>query len=132
MKDIITHIPDLEKFRIEAAEIYESKGGSKEHHAAKFLFKDDSGNLIFNASKTPVVYQGNSSLCLVRTDRASDLDGTIDSLEVIGECVNGEYVFRPYGKDKYESTYQTDEVVTVSPDGIKATYKPPYMFGIFS
>ncbi len=132
MKDIITYIPDLTAFRIEAVEVYKTKGTTSEHPAAKFLSLSKDGILVFIASQTPVKYNENKSLCLVRTNSHDNLDGTLENFEIIGECINGEYEFRPYGKAKYESAYNTKPIMIDNGEGGEIEYTPPYMFGSFA
>lgn len=133
MKDLIIYISDLTKFRVEAQEIFKTKGTALEHAAAKFLSVNQNGDgLLFNACKIPVLYSDDKSLCLVRTADYDDLDGTMGHLEIIGECVDGEYKFRAYGKDKYESTYDTNPRMIDDGEGGEIEYTPPYMIGVFA
>lgn len=129
MKDIITYISNLAAFRVEAEEVCQTKGAPNEHPAAIFLSKDGD-TILFNANKIPVQYGDNKSLCLVRTEHHSDLDGTLENMEIIGECINGEYVFRDGGRDKYESTYST-KPYDIEVSGETLTVTPPYMIGVF-
>ena len=132
MKDIITYIPNLKEFHIEAMEVYKSKGTANEHPAVKFLSLSEDGALLFNASQTPVMYNVNKSLCLVRTNNYDDLDGTLENFEIIGECIDGEYEFRPYGKAKYEAAYNTNPIIIDDGEGGEIEYTPPYMLGSFA
>ena len=131
MKDLITYIPDLAAFRLEAIEVFKTKGTSNEHPAAKFLSKVDDA-LRFNTQGFPVYYNGNQSLCLVRTNYPDDLDGTVESLEVIGECIGDEYIFSRGGKTKYESVRDMTPITIDNGDGTTYDQTPSYMIGVYA
>ena len=67
MIDIITYIPDLSVFRLEA----QTKASNKVHG---FCFSE-SGELIYNVSKIPVHYSadGVRSICLIRLMTQKDI-----------------------------------------------------------
>ena len=129
MKDLITCIPDLTAFRQEALSIANDKS-----HPANIMVDSTNEGLIFNKGlHVPVVYNGNMSVALCRTDTPEAIDGTMENLEVIGECIKNdkgenEYKFRPYGEDKCYSVYSIEPVELT--DG--KTYTPPGMFGVFA
>lgn len=129
--DAITYIPDLAAFRLEAEEVYKTKGDEVPHSAAVFLSKDDDDNMLFNACKIPVHYNGMKSVCLIRTKIPQVLDA-LDTMEVIGECLNNKYIFVKGGQDKYEAAYDTSTRMVDDGDGNEIEYTPPYMIGVFS
>lgn len=131
MKDLITYIPDLTAFRVEAENIYQTKGTEYENPAAIFLSKDEDGNMLFNTDKVPVHYQGDQSLCLIRTNEISSLE-QITSMEIIGECVDNNYVFVDGGQAKYEATYDTTTQTYTDEYDNEIEYTPPYMIGVFA
>jgi hypothetical protein len=129
MADLITYIKDLEAFRVEALAI-----ANDENHPANSMVKLVEDGLIFNGGlHVPVVYNGNMSVALCRTDTPDTIDGTIENLEVIGECIKNEsgeneYSFRQGGEGKCYSVYSIDPITLE--DGI--VYTPPKMFGVFA
>ena len=124
--DVITYVSDLKLFREEAATVY----ANKLHPANKYLSKDVDGTMLFKNNGFPVFYGDNKSLCLIKTDTPEDLE-SLEYLEVIGECISGEYKFKAYGKDKYESTRNTKPVKIDDGEGGVMTYTPPYMIGLY-
>lgn len=128
--DAITYISNLYDFRIESETIFITKGTENEHSAAKYLSKDEEGNMLFNATKIPVHYKGNQSLCLVRVEEL-DLSDVVN-MEVIGECINNEYVFVDGGQAKYESAYDTTTRMIDDGEGGSIEYTPPYKIGVFA
>jgi len=126
--DVIIHVIKLDRFRIEAAQHANDKT-SPIHN----LFKlDVDGNLAFNASKVPVVYYGNESLCLIRAkdDRALDY---LTYMKRLGECINGVYVFDSDAcRDTYERIYDVEPIMVDDGDGVMVEYVPPYNIGTFS
>lgn len=128
MKDLITYISDLTAFRLEAKAVLDDNS----HPAHKFVTKHQE-SLIFNKGvHIPVYYNGNESLSLCRTDNPDGIDGTLTNLQIIGECVDGEYRFRSGGKTKYESVYDISTKQIDDGEGGTVDYTPPYMIGKFA
>lgn len=127
MKDLITYIDDLKAFRAEIAEIIKD-----ENHPANELLMFQDGIFTFNNGiHTPVYYNGNKSLCLCRTDKKDIIDNHVINMDVIGDCINGEFVFYDGGKEIYESVYDT-KLKKINIGGETIDYTPPYKFGVIS
>ena len=126
MKDIITYIPDLTLFRVEA----KAKALSKIHG---FNF-DDDGNIIYNVVKIPVHYNddGIRSLCLVRLVTQKDINAfdMLLSCERIGECIAGEYVFDTGKQAIYEDVRGDLSYTYIDEDSTEITSTKPYMIGV--
>lgn len=100
---------------------------------------DESGKPKLHILKTPTQRHGNETLALVRCkDHATvGFIYSLSSVEVLGEAVNKEYVFKSdEAKDKYEQLrgvgghytpqYYADE------NGDEHEIFKPYMFGLFA
>lgn len=123
MKDLIT-LTKIEELRVE---LVESK------------MTDESGNPKLQMLKTPTQHHGDETLALVRCLDYKDVGfiHSLSSIEVLGEAVDGEYLFRSESyRDCYEQLrgvgehytpqYYTDE------NGDKYEIFKPYMFGLFA
>jgi len=125
MIDIITYIPDLAAFRLEA-------NANAQSGTHGFAFDDDDGTINYNVAKIPVHYNpdGVRSLCLIRlmTEKDEDVFNALASCEKIGECINKEYIFDAGGEDIYNEVY--DQTPVELDDG--TFYTPPAMIGVFA
>lgn len=99
--------------------------------AKYFTFEDDS--VSFNISKVPIKYlRGGSSICLVRGISRAVIESS-ESIKVLGECINGEYVFdTDEDRETYESIYDTTTRMIDDGEGGQIEYTPPYMIGVFA
>ena len=124
MIDIITYIPDLTAFRLEA----NTNAQAKSHG---FTFTD-GGDISYNVAKIPVHYNpdGIRSLCLIRLMTKEDeaVFNGLASCEKIGECINKDYIFDAGGEDIYNEVYDQAPVDL----GGGEFYNPPKMIGVFS
>lgn len=101
-------------------------------HPANALLLFHGGAFTFNGGlHTPVYYNDNKSLCLCRTDKKEIIDNNVVNMDVIGECINGEFVFYDGGKEIYESTYDTS-TKQIEINGEFVDYTPPYKFGVIA
>lgn len=127
MKDLITYIADLTAFRAEISEIVKDAS-----HPANELLLFHDGVFTFNEGlHTPVYYNGNKSLCLCRTDKKDIIDNHVVNMDVIGECINGEFSFYGGGKEIYESVYDTStREININEELVG--YTPPYKFGVMA
>lgn len=126
MIDIITYIPNLTLFRVEANE--------KADQGNPFFSFTEDGTVLYNVSKIPVVYKDLESVCLIRLIKDEEIEefSSLTSCSRIGICTDGEYVFdSEAGKIIYESVYDTKERM-IEIDGEQISYKPPYNIGMFS
>jgi len=121
MIDIITYIPDLLAFKVEAQ-------ANAESNILGFSI-DDNGEVNYNIAKIPVFYNELQSICLIRLsdnkkewDSASELDvfNSMETCQRIGACENGEYIFDEGGKTIYEAVYDT------------TAENAAYMIGVFA
>lgn len=122
MIDIITHIPDLDAFRLEAT-------GNAINGVLGFAIID--GLLSYNITKIPVYYgENNDSLCLVRliSDEELLVFSAMSSCSRIGTCEDNAYIFDDGGKVIYDSVY--DQTPVELEDG--TFYTPPLMIGVFA
>lgn len=122
--DRITHIPNLDLFRVECQALAES--GNK-------FFSYDGEKLTYNISQIPVVYSSDlgSSVCLVRlsTEDEQEAFDSLETIEVLGVCENNEYIFNSDDdKATYDSVY--DQTPVDMGDG--HFYTPPPMIGVFA
>ncbi len=69
--DVIVYIPNLIKFRDEVKQ--------KAFSGAQGFDFDEAGNVIYNVSKIPVVYNGLKSVCVIRLFTDTEID-TFNSL----------------------------------------------------
>ncbi|MCP4987565.1 MAG: hypothetical protein GY928_16360 [Colwellia sp.] len=122
MIDIITYIPDLTAFRVEATDNANNK-------ILGFSF-DEVGSLRYDLTKIPTRYSSDltSSICLVRLASQDELDvfNNLDTCARIGICEDGEYIFDAGGEVIYDSIH--DQTPIITDDG---TYTPPKMIGAF-
>ena len=122
--DIITYIPDLDAFRLEAAT--NASNGVK-----GFSFNDD-GAMSYDIAKIPVYYNsdGVRSICLIRlvTDLELKTFNSLVSCEKIGVCENKIYTFDDGGEDIYNDVY--DQAPVDLGEGVM--YTPPQMIGVFA
>lgn len=86
----ITHITDLAAFRAEIRNI----------EGSRYIKINRDNQVVFLAPKTPVLYVGNESLCLVKI--GENILNKIENISVLGECVGGEYIFN---STESEETY---------------------------
>jgi len=120
MIDIIAYIPDLKKFREKAAILARNR---------KRGFVFESGTLLYDVRKTPVIYRENESISLLRLDDDElALFNEIEEIQRIGEVVDGVYKF-DYGKKSIYNRIWPRPILTDS-EGNK--YQDPEMFGLFS
>jgi len=126
--DLITHVSSLLAMAEEAIAIQ----NDEESALAKY-FTVDEGSVTFNVSKIPVTYSsGGATVCLVR-GISRDVIESSKSIDVLGECINGEYVFDSEdAKDIYESIYDTKPRMIDDGEGGEFEYTPPYKIGVFA
>ncbi len=125
--DLITYVPSLKEMFLEAKRIQ----NNEDNPLSKYLIIEGD-TLIFNVCKIPVKYLGDeSTLCLVRGIPSSVIKLS-SSIKVIGECINGDYVFYDGGQDVYESIYNTQSRIIEDGEGGSIEYKPPYKIGVFT
>jgi len=123
--DLITYTEDINQLRLDIVEI----SLDVDHGAHKICSNnDDAARLLL--TKIPTSKRDNKRVSLVR-NVSQEVIESIPSMEVIGWCENGEYKFYPYGRDKYESVYNTKPITYTDEDG-EQTYTPPYMMGVFA
>lgn len=127
MKDLITYIDDLTLFRSEIVEIVKDENNP----ANELLIFHDGVFTFNNGLHIPVHYKGNKSLCLCRTDKEDIINNYVFNMQIIGECVDGDFVFYDGGKEIYESVYDTS-TKQIEINGEYVDYTPPYQFGIIS
>lgn len=123
--DVITHVSDLALFREEAKVL------ARTGNINGLSYDAETDTLIYGVDKTPVHYNGNQSITLIRVESDSDLQH-FSHMSRIGECVNNEYVF---DSEQLEAIY--DQVYDSSPytiniDGELVTVTPPKMIGVFA
>ncbi len=125
--DLITYTPDIIKLRIDIAEI----ANSNDDHPAKSICSSADDIIKLLLTKIPTVKKENLSVSLVR-NVTEDVIESIPSMEVIGWMDGGEYKFKPYGQDKYESVYNVQQQTYADEGGEIQYYTPPYMMGVFA
>lgn len=126
--DILTHIPDLTAFRAEAL----AHAGDEASPAKQWFSLDDEGTLSYSATKIPVHYSGNESVCLIRVADDSSLTH-ITTMNRLGVCEGGQYVFdSPEAQATYERLYDTKPRMVNDEEGNQMEYTPPYMIGVFA
>ena len=127
MIDIITHIPDLDAFRLEASTMADNE---------IFGFtKDEDGNVVYNITKIPVHYgKNNDSVCLVRimTNKEQESFDLLETVHRLGVCENGEYIFDDNCETIYDSVYDQTPVTYTDEDGVEYTYTPPKKIGVIA
>jgi len=111
--DLITYVKDINAMYAEGSAI-----ASGDNTPLKKLFSVTDVGLEFNVNKIPVNRTaGGESICLCR-GVSRELIGLSTSIEILGECVNNEYIFDTIEHQlTYERIYQ--------PEG------KPYMMGVF-
>lgn len=123
--DVITYVDDLILFR-EEAKVLAQTGDIND-----LSYDAENDTLIYGVDKTPVYYNGNKSITLIRVDSDEDLQH-FNHMTRLGECINGEYVFDDSSKQAvYESIYDTTPKL-VNVDGDVVEVSPPYMIGVFA
>lgn len=123
--DVITYVSNLESFRREARKLAQS-GIVKD-----LSYNEQTDTLIYSVDKTPVYYQGNESVTLIRVENDQDLEH-FEYMERLGECIDDEYMFdNENSKMKYESVVNTIPY-TVDIDGELITVVPSYEIGVFA
>ena len=123
--DVITYVDNLLAFREEA------KALAIEGIVPDLSYNEETDSLVYGVDKTPVHYNGNESITLIRIDSDRDLDH-FSHMSRLGECINGQYVFDSANtQETYERVYSTDPY-TVEMDEESLTVVPPYMIGVFS
>lgn len=127
MKDLITYISDLQAFRLEIADIVKDES----HPANELLIFHDGVFTFNNGLHIPVHYKGNKSLCLCRTNKNDIIVNHVSNMQIIGECVDGDFIFYDGGKDIYESVYDTS-TRQIQINGEYVDYAPPYQFGVIA
>ena len=128
MIDLITYIPNVEKFRAEAQ-------ANAENNVLGFSIDDDD-NLSYDVGKIPVFYHadGERTLSLIRLLNQDEVDvfDSIETCQRIGVCENGEYIFDEGGQEIYDSVYDRTAVEITDIDGNVTEYIPPEMLGQFA
>lgn len=125
--NLITYVPDLKVMKTEAITIQSDENNELAKH-----FTIENSEVSFNATKIPVIYSSDgSTLCLIQNIDRSVIESS-SSIRVIGECINGEYVFDEGGRDIYESIYDTSTRMIEVDEGVKIEYTPPYEMGGFT
>jgi len=124
--DFITHVNNIQELINEAQSIK----NDKECLLGDYFSIEDSG-VKFNATKIPVFYsKDGQTLCLVRGVPRSVIESS-KSINVIGECIDGEYLFYEEGQAIYESIYDTNPRL-IDEGGVTIEYTPPYKIGVFA
>ena len=121
MIDILTYIPDLTAFRLEAKQ-------NADNNTLGFSI-DEDGNISYNISKIPVHYNADElrSVCLIRLVTQDEIDvfDSLQSCERIGVCENNSYIFDDGGEAIYNDVYDQTPVI-IDED---TAYTPPSMIG---
>ncbi|KGJ88803.1 hypothetical protein [Colwellia psychrerythraea] len=128
--DLITHVPSLAAMLAEARAIQSDENNAL---AKYFTIDEDGQGATFNVAKVPVTHSSNgATICLVRGVSRAIIEAS-SSIKVLGECINGEYVFDS-DNDKliYESIYDTKSRMIDDGEGGKVEFTPPYKIGVFS
>ncbi len=126
MPDLITYVPNLNDMFKEAVQI-----SSNLSHPLNSWFIVEGDSVTFRANKIPVHYYGNKSLCLVRGISRSLLS-QCKTILVLGECVEGEYIFDSEdSRDIYESLHEFSPREVEGLGGEPITHYPPYKIGVF-
>ena len=110
--------------------------GDEENALAKYFTVEEDGDkdsVTFNVSKIPVTYSNaGATVCLVRGISRGVIESS-ESIVVLGECINGEYVFDSDDtKEIYESIYDTKPRMIDDGEGGEFEYTPPYKIGVFA
>ena len=123
--DVITYVDDLILFREEA------KALAQTGDINDLSYDAETDALIYGVDKTPVHYNGNRSVTLIRVDSDEDLQH-FNHMTRLGECVNGEYVFDSEQSEAiYDQVYDSSPY-TINIDGELVTVTPPKMIGVFA
>lgn len=127
--DLITFVPSLSAMIAEAITIQ----GDEENALARYFTVDEDKGVTFNAVKIPVTYSDSgSTVCLVRGISRITIESST-SIKVLGECVNGEYVFDSESdRLTYESIYDTKPRMIDDVENGTYEYTPPYKIGVFA
>lgn len=82
--------------------------------------------------RTPVVYNGDESVCLIRMRNGNELE-LFENLERLGECIDNEYIFdSPEAQAIYERIYDTTTRMIDDGEVGQIEYTPPYKIGVFA
>lgn len=128
--DLITHVPSLAAMLAEAIAIQADEDSAL---AKYFTIDEDGQGATFNVAKVPVTHSSNgATICLVRGVSRAVIESS-NTINVLGECINGEYVFDSVN-DKliYESIYDTTSRMVDDGEGGQVEFTPPYKIGVFS
>ena len=124
--DLITYVPSLTTFREELRQV--AKNPDSPMNSLATL--GDGGQIAFTPGKTPVHYNGDESLCIVRIDR--ETLSKILSIDVLGEVVGGEYQFDSGEcKEIYESVLG-DRNISYTDENGEYEYQLPYQIGVIA
>lgn len=123
--DLITYTENIEQLRLDIVEIVLDK----DHIAHKICDYINDPRLLI--TKIPTARRDNKSVSLVR-NTSQEVIESIPSMEVIGWLDDGEYKFYPYGREKYESVYNINQVSYLDENSDEQHYTPPYMMGVFA
>jgi hypothetical protein len=127
--DLITFVPSITAMIAEAIAIQDDEKNA----LARYFTVDEDEGVTFNAAKIPVTYSENgSTVCLVRGISRVTIESST-SIKVLGECVNGEYVFDSESdRLTYESIYDTKPRMIDDVENGTYEYTPPYKIGVFA
>lgn len=95
---------------------------------------DEDGNPYLQIIKTPTIHKDGKTIALVRclTIEDEDLINSLNSVTVLGECIENQYVFTDSNQDVYEKLMGVGKYLVPEHDEDGNEIDKPYMIGVFA